>query len=103
MNSASARLLPLLLTLFMCAGFEVQAQEAANSGAEILTNETVLKMVRASLSPIIVVSKIRTSKTNFNLSTDELIRLQQEKVPDEIIKGMVDSATSEATRPCTHR
>lgn len=93
------RLFPLSLTLVLAStGLALQAQEPGKSSDEVLTNETVMKMVKANLSPIIIVSKIRTSKTNFNLSTDELIRLQQEKVPDEVIKAMVDSSSSEASR-----
>lgn len=89
--------LVLLLVLVLSAlPFTGKAQE--KSGGEVLTNETVLKMVAANLNAVIIVSKIRTSKTNFDLSTDELIRLQKAKVPDEVIKAMVDSSSSESAR-----
>jgi hypothetical protein len=91
-------LVACLLSVILSVTPKAFAQEPGKSSDEVLTNETVIKMVKANLSPIIIVSKIRTSKVNFNLSTDELIRLQQEKVPDEVIKAMVDSASSEASR-----
>jgi hypothetical protein len=46
-------------------------QDAALS-AEILTNDKVIAMVKAGLPSSVIVNKIRTSKTNFNTSTDEL-------------------------------
>jgi len=88
----------LLVLVLSAAPFTGKAQEKEKSGEEVLTNETVLKMVRANLNTVIIVSKIRTSKTNFDLSTDELIRLQQVKVPDDVIKAMVDASSSESER-----
>ena len=92
-----------LLLIFALASLSLaqpvtRLQEPAKPGPEVLTNETVIKMVNANLNPIIIVSKIRTSKTSFDLTTDELIRLQQLKVPDEVIKAMVDSASSQSSR-----
>lgn len=91
-------LVALFLILVLSAAPFCKAQDKEKAGGEVLTNETILKMVSANLNTIIIVSKIRTSKTNFDLSTDELIRLQQAKVPDEVIKAMVDSSSSESER-----
>jgi len=57
---------------------------------EVLTNEKVMTMVQAGLPASIIVNKIRTSKTNFNTSTDELIKLKQAHVPDDVINAMVN-------------
>src|ERR1043166_2514011 len=64
-----------------------------NSGPEVLTNEKVITLVKAGLSPAIIVSKIRSSKTNFDTSTDELIRLKQAHIPDEIVAAMFDASS----------
>jgi hypothetical protein len=56
-------------------------------------------MVRAGLAANIIVNKIRTSKTSFNTETDELIRLQQAKVPPEVINAMLESSTGEHNLP----
>jgi hypothetical protein len=67
------------------------------SGGEVLTNDKVVTMVKAGLPASIIVNKIRASKTNFNTSTDELIRLQQSRVPAEIINAMVEASSSAST------
>ena len=82
--------------LIACASAVVSAQDG-NAGTEVLTNDKVITMVRAGLPPSIIVNKIRASKTAFNTSTEELIRLKQDKVPDEIINAMVDASSGAST------
>lgn len=65
---------------------------------EVLTNDSIITMTRASLSTDIIVSKILSSKSSFNVSTDELIRLKQAKVADEVVKAMVLASSSEMGR-----
>jgi hypothetical protein len=71
----------------------VAAQNGTGSD-EVLTNESVITMVKAALPSSIIVNKIRTSKNNFNTSTGELIRLQQLHVPAEILNAMVEASTA---------
>jgi hypothetical protein len=73
-------------------GSAVIAQDG--SGGEVLTNDKVITMVKAGLPPSIIVNKIHSSKSNFNTNTDELIRLQQARVPSEIINAMVEASSS---------
>ncbi|MBI4910169.1 MAG: hypothetical protein HY820_41510 [Acidobacteria bacterium] len=54
----------------------------------VLTNEQVIEMVKAKLSPSLIISQIRNSKTKFDLSTKELIRLSAAQVPESIIAVM---------------
>jgi len=61
-------------------------------GGEVLTNDKVITMVKAGLPTSIVLNKIRASSTNFNIDTDELIRLQQSSIPTDIINAMVDAS-----------
>jgi hypothetical protein len=97
MRSRFSALVALTLALLLSATIFTTGY-AQESGGEVLTNETIMKMVRANLNSLIIVSKIRTSKTKFDLSTDELIRLQQARVPDDVIKAMVDSSSFESQR-----
>src|SRR3954466_3013112 len=76
--------LPILILLL---SLPVIAQENA---VEVLTNEKVVTMVQAGLPASIVINKIRASSTNFNTSTEELIRLKQSHVPDDVINVMVN-------------
>jgi len=81
----------ILLSAAVCA--PVMGQDAALS-AEILTNDKVIAMVKAGLPSSVIVNKIRTSKTNFNTSTDELIRLKQETIAEEVINAMINPAAA---------
>lgn len=55
---------------------------------EMLTNESILTMVRAGLPEGVIVAKIRSSQTRFDLSTDALIKLKQAGVPDRALETM---------------
>jgi serine/threonine-protein kinase len=58
------------------------------SPAPGLTNDQVIEMVKSGLSSGIVISHIKEEKTNFDLSTAELIRLAKERVPNDVIEVM---------------
>src|SRR2546425_12404804 len=83
----------LLTTLVLVLSAVTLAQNGATSGSETLTNDKVITMVKAGLPPSIIVNKIHASKSNFNTNTDELIRLQQSRVPTEIINAMVEASS----------
>lgn len=75
-------------TLFFC--FALLFLSALNVfSSEILTNESVLKMVQAGLETDIIISKIKTSQNQFDTSVDEILRLKKEGVAGEIIKAMM--------------
>jgi len=83
----------LFLILLSVSGSTL-AQDAAASNAEILTNENVVTMIKVGLPTSVVVNKIRASRTNFKTSTNELVQLQQARIPAEIINAMVESNTA---------
>lgn len=89
---------PVLLLVVLLAGSQFCAlAQDGGGGGEVLTNEHVMTMTKAGLPASIIVNKIRSSKTNFNTSTDELIRLQQARVPTEIINAMVEASSTTST------
>jgi hypothetical protein len=79
----------LLLGLVLVLSLAIPLQ--AQNGDEVLTNDSVITLSKAGLSSTIIVNKIRASKTNFNMSTDELIRLKQARISDEIVAAMFDA------------
>ena len=90
----TSKLKPIVVCLTLAVMHSVMfAQERARISAEVLTNEKVLSMVHAGLAPTIIVNKINDSKTSFNTQTEELIRLQQARVPAEVIDAMVRSSS----------
>src|SRR5947209_11427889 len=78
--------------LVLACSLPIFGQDGTSS--EILTNDKVVTMVKAGLPPNIIINKIHVSKTNFNTSTDELIRLQQSRVPPEIINAIVEASSN---------
>ena len=59
---------------------------------EVLTNATIIKLTNAGLGADLIITKIDVSKTDFDVSLDELLRLKKEKVADEVIKTMIGAS-----------
>jgi len=55
---------------------------------QALTNDNVIQMVEAKVAPAVILSQIRNSKTAFNLSATEVIRLTKTGVPENVIEAM---------------
>jgi hypothetical protein len=55
---------------------------------QALTNDNIIQMVDAKVATAIILSQIRNSKTAFNLSSPEVIRLSQAHVSATIIEAM---------------
>jgi hypothetical protein len=86
-----------LLALTIAFTSSVALAQDGNSGGEVLNNDKVITMVKAGLPNSIIVNKIHASKCSFDTSTGELIRLKNEKVPDDIINAMVEAAGGTST------
>src|SRR5882724_6726479 len=91
--------LSLMLIALIAGGLSGLAQNAARE--EVLTNETIVSLTKANLPPAVIVNKIKSSKTNFDTSTSELLRLKQTGVSDEVINSMV-LASSPVTANATN-
>ena len=63
---------------------------------ETMTNGEVISLIKAGLNPTLVINKIRTSKTNFDLSTDALIQLKKEGISDEIVTAMLEAKSGKS-------
>lgn len=81
------------LSIFVLLVSLVFAFGAVNISAqdEVMTNEEVITLTKAGLSSSLIVNKIRTSKTNFDLSTDSLIKLKSAGVGDDIVTAMLEA------------
>src|SRR5260370_7777152 len=58
------------------------------SAQEVLTNESVVGMVKAGLPDSVIIQKIRSASRKFDTSTDGLIKLKRAGVPDKVIEAM---------------
>jgi hypothetical protein len=59
-----------------------------------VTNQTIIDLHKAGLGKEVLLSKIQTSTCVFDLSTDALIKLKNEKVPEEVITAMLTKSSS---------
>jgi hypothetical protein len=82
-------LITFWVILWSCPVVRAQSSDANKSTEELLTNETIVSMTKAGFSPTLIVSKIKSSKTTFNVSTPEMLRLKHEGVAEVVIEVMV--------------
>ena len=64
---------------------------------EVMTNDEVISLTKAGLAGSVVIGKIRTSKSNFDMSTDALIRLKQSGVGDDVVTAMLEAKSGRST------
>jgi len=76
-----------LLTLSLC----LATASGAFAQDETMTNEEVITLAKAGLNQSIIINKIKTSKSNFDLSTDGLIKLKQANVSDAVVTAMLEA------------
>lgn len=77
----------ILMLAANCMSFAQQKEE-------VLTNASVINLYKKGLSSSIIIGKIKTSKSDFDVSIDGLIHLKEQNIPDEIVTVMVDQAGS---------
>jgi hypothetical protein len=83
----------LILTLVISFA-SLAAQIEAKSLKETVTNQTIIDMVAAKLPTDVIITKIQTSSTEFDLSTGGLVALNRAGVPSEVIKAMMQKNTA---------
>jgi len=71
------KILRLILAFAVCA-----------LAQEVLTNESILKMVKAGLGESLIISMIQGQPGNYTLTADELIRLKNAGVPEKVMAAM---------------
>ena len=81
-----------LFVILLVACFAMFAQD-------VLTNDAVLKLVKAGLSEDMIVSMIKGQASNFGLSTEDIVSLKSGGAPDKVIAAMVALARSTAREP----
>ena len=63
---------------------------------EILTNESVINLVKAELSDEFIIKIINKSDVNFNMSVDSMILLSDQNVSSAVIKEMKNAMKRKA-------
>lgn len=61
----------------------------AAAAQEVLTNKDIISLANAKVSGNLITQKIKTSKTDFLITSDALIELFAAKVPDYLVNEML--------------
>jgi hypothetical protein len=86
--------------VFLAIGGTTAAQAPARSGemAGAMTNADVIKLCKSGLGEAVIVAKIRQApQVRFDLETDDLVKLKQEKVSDAIVSAMLNRSSQTTT------
>jgi hypothetical protein len=83
-------LLVTALTLFTATSLTAQ---------EVLTNDSLVALKKAGLSDSIIISKIKSSQTKFDVSTKGLIGLKNAGLSDQVIEAVVNAGSGSAAPP----
>lgn len=99
MKQCCAKLCVVWLFLISAnSGFSAQAQDAPKPKEEILTNEAIVTLTKAGMIPQLIISKILSSQTHFDVTIEKLLRLKEEKVADEVVNVMIQVSHTEAKK-----
>src|SRR6185295_13420042 len=74
-----------------------QQSEATIQSAELLTNKDVMELLKAGLSPEVVIAKIKSSNATFDTSINGLQELKGAGVPDAVILAIVEKAAPKSS------
>lgn len=82
----------LLLAPLSLAPLLASSAAAQAGGAEVLNNESIVQMITGKVPKDLIVTKIRTTKSTFDVTAAGLISLNTSKVPSDIMKMMMNAA-----------
>ncbi len=67
----------------------------AQTKTDTLTNEKIIQLSKIGLQPSVIINKIQTSVTRFDVGTDDLINLNNNQVASDVINEMMKVATEQ--------
>ena len=85
----------LVLVLVVAGGLSLPG--ATSLAQEVLTNDSVIQMVKAGLPEAVVIAKIKGTATKFDLKTDSLVGLKKAGVSDKVLEAMVAAGSTSAS------
>jgi len=92
-----------VLVLLLVAAVSLSLPGATSLAQEVLTNDSVIQMVKAGLPEAVVTAKIKGTASKFDLKTDSLVSLKKAGVSDKVLEAMVSagSGSPAAAAPTT--
>jgi len=86
----------VVLTLVLVAALSLSLPGATSLAQEVLTNDSVIQMVKAGLPEAVVIAKIKSTSTKFDLKTDSLVSLKKAGISDKVLEAMVAAGSGAA-------
>jgi len=86
-----------VLVLILVAAVSLSLPGATSLAQEVLTNDSVIQMVKAGLPEAVVIAKIKGTATKFDLKTDSLVNLKKAGVSDKVLEAMVAAGSGSAS------
>ena len=78
-----------VLVLALAVVMALSLLPATSVAQEVLTNDAVVQMIKAGLPESVVVAKIRSTPTKFDLRTESLVKLKNNGVSDKVLEAMM--------------
>jgi len=85
-----------VLVLALVAAVGLSLPGATSLAQEVLTNDSVIQMIKAGLPEAVVIAKIKSTATKFDLKTDSLVSLKKAGVSDKVLEAMVAAGSGSA-------
>ena len=90
-----------VLVLLLVAAVSLSLPGATSLAQEVLTNDSVIQMVKAGLPEAVVIAKIKGTASKFDLKTDSLVGLKKAGVSDKVLEAMVSAGSAPAAAATT--
>ena len=87
----------VVLVLVLVAAVSLSLPGATSLAQEVLTNDSVVQMIKAGLPEAVVIAKIKSTATKFDLQTDSLVKLKKDGVSDKVLEAMVGAGQGSST------
>src|SRR5262252_1657930 len=83
------KMMRVVVVLVLVAALGLSWPGAISLAQEVLTNDSVIQMLKAGLPEGVVISKIKSTASKFDLKTDSLVSLKKAGVSDKVLEAMM--------------
>ena len=89
----------VVLALALVGAVCLSPPASTSIAQEVLTNDSVIEMVKAGLPEAVVITKIKSTPAKFDLKTDSLVNLKKAGVSDKVLEAMMAAGSPAAGAP----
>src|ERR1700730_4511946 len=91
------KMMRVVVTLILVAAVSLSLPGTTSIRQEVLSNDWVIQMVKAGLPEAVVIAKIKSTSSKFDLKTDSLVSLKKAGVSDKVLEAMVAAGSGAAS------